>query len=254
MRILQSQKWNDFFKFGEGSFRMLIRCVHLIGLSACVLISSSYAFQNETLENLNNKAVNFIKSTIKTDEGEKLEIQLGEAASQLQVSLCDQEIHVRIPDGTTSQSISTLQMSCDGQVKWNVYVPINMKILTQVVVTKQTISAKEMIDDNMLDYAFHDKNSLYAGYFKNFSDVTGQSAISTMLPGMILTKRNIQKPILINRNQIVSIIARNGSIMVKAEGVAKSNGSYNDVIKVMNASSKKVIDAVVVSGSSVEVR
>jgi flagella basal body P-ring formation protein FlgA len=75
-----------------------------------------------------------------------------------------------------------------------------------------------------------------------------------MIAGTVITHKNIQKPILINRNQNVSIISRHGTILVKADGIAKSSGGFNDIIRVLNPSSKRMIDAAVISSSSVEVR
>jgi flagella basal body P-ring formation protein FlgA len=145
-------------------------------------------------------------------------------------------------------------MTCSAQQSWHVYVPVSMKILTKVVVARETIPGKTLISEDMLDYAYRDKNTLYSGYFKETKDVVDQVPISTVVAGTALTRHNVQQPVIVNRNQAVTIISKHGHIMVSAEGIAKTEGALNDTIKVMNSSSKKTIDAIVTSGTTVEVR
>jgi len=230
----------------------------MFNLRLCAMLLSlsniCYAGNLEQIDHLNNLAKEFVQKTVVLDPDETLEVKISEANNQLNLPACQQPVQVALPAGTTTQQISTLEMSCTGDRPWHVYVPIDMKILTKVVVTRQTIPAKEIISEDMLEYAQHDKNSLYAGYYKQTRDLVGLVPGSTIMAGTVLSKKNVQPPILINRGQIVSIVSRRGTILVKASGVAKSNGALNDIIQVLNPSSKRMIEGVVVSSSTVEVR
>ncbi len=211
------------------------------------------AMEYESLNHINTLAVEYIQKNVAVDPDEKLEIKLSEAASQLRLAACASPIAVNIPAGSAEHQITTLEMTCATSPSWHVYVPVDMKVMTKVVVAKETIPSKTVIESDMLDLSFRDKNSLYSGFFKNIDDAIGQIPVTTMVSGTVLTKRNIQQPIIINRNQSVSIISRHGNIMVRAEGIAKSNGALNDSIKVLNTSSKRIIDGTVINSSSVEV-
>lgn len=235
-------------------FRKELVSLALLFIVTTISPAVSIASPLESIDNLNSLVSDFIKDKVSLGEDERLEVKIGDTGTQLQLAQCDQPIDIKIPSGSSQQQISTLQMTCNGQQTWNVYVPINMKILTKVVVAKQTISGKEIISDDMLDFSEYDKNSLFSGYFKDKQEIIGQSPVTTMIAGTVITHKNIQKPILINRNQNVSIISRHGTILVKADGIAKSSGGFNDIIKVLNPSSKRMIDAAVISSSSVEVR
>ncbi len=111
--------------------------------------------------------------------------------------------------------------------------------MTKVVMAKETIPSKTEITADMVEVGYHDKNTLYNGYFKDPSEIEGKEPLMTLVTGTVLTKKNTRQPILINRNQAVSIISRHGHIMVRADGVAKTNGALNESIKVLNSSSKK---------------
>lgn len=231
----------------------LLKSISLIAaLSALPLISIAYPLQS--IEKLNLLAQEYVQHHVELDPDEKIEVRLGDAGNQLKVAECQNPIHINVPPGTSSQQITTLEMTCTGDVSWHVYVPVDMRILTKVVVTKEMIPAKEIINTDHLDYAYRDKNNLYSGYFKDTSEVVGQAPTSTLVAGTVLSKRNIAHPILVTKNQAVSIVAIRGHIMVRAEGIAKANGALNESIQVLNTSSKKIIDAVVVSSSTVEIR
>lgn len=231
-----------------------LRLLALLPLLFSLSITVSYATNTESIEHLNDLAKEFVQKNIALDMDETLEVKISNTNNQLNLAQCQQPIRVSLPAGTSSQQISTLEMTCAGDQAWHVYVPIDMKILTKVVIAKQTIPAKEIISEDMLDFAQYDKNSLFSGYYKQTKDLVGQTPSSTIVAGTVLNRKNVQPPILINRGQIVSIVSKRGTIMVKASGVAKSSGAFNDTIQVLNPSSKRLVEGVVVSSSTVEVR
>lgn len=223
----------------------------------CVLLGmpiASMAYPLQSIDQLNALAQEYIQQHIQLDPDEKLEVRMSEAGNQLKLAQCQNPIRVNLPAGVPSQQITTLEMTCNGDVAWHAYVPVDMHILSKVVVTKELIPAKEVINAGQLDYAYRDKNVLYAGYFKDIQEAVGQAPTSTLVAGTVLSKRNIAHPLLVTKNQSVSIIAVRGNIMVRAEGIAKTSGALNETVQVLNTSSKKIIDAVVVSSSTVEIR
>lgn len=224
--------------------------VSMIGL---LLISSqAMAAPLESMSHLNELAKAFVEKNTSLLPGDRLEVHLSQAANELKLAQCHGEINVSLPENTTSETPNTLNMKCTGPEAWQVYVPISTQIFTKVIVAKQPIPTNETIDDPMLTTAEVDKNQLYSGYYKDMSEVVGQVALANLPEGTVLNKRNTQRPILIHRNQNVSIIATHGAIMVKAEGIAKTDGALQDTIKVFNPSSKRYIDGIVMSGSTVE--
>lgn len=229
-------------------FKAIIVVVCYLG-GTSNLLAASY----ESYQSLNQLAVEFIQSHAQLGQDERTTIRLGNAVNDLRLAKCTTPITVNIPASSAEQQITTLEMTCSSQPSWHVYVPVDMKILTRVVVARETIPAKTIISEDMLDLAYRDKNVLYSGYFRNFSDISGQISMMTMIKGTVINHKNIQQPILINRNQNVTIESRHGHILIRAEGIAKSSGALNDTIKVLNPSSKRIVDAVVISSSTVAV-
>lgn len=219
----------------------------------CISGSAALSSPYETIDHLNTIATEFIQKNVELMPDEKIEMHLGQAAYDLHLSSCNTPISVSLPAESGGQKINTLEMTCSSQPSWHVYVPIDMKVLTKVIVAKENIPSKTVISEDMLDYAYHDKSQMYSGFFKEMKDVVSLVPTSNLVAGTVISKRNIQFPVIISRNQLVTIVAKSGNIMVTAQGIAKTDGALNDIIKVMNSSSKKTIDAVVTSGTTVEV-
>jgi flagella basal body P-ring formation protein FlgA len=221
-------------------------------LSLLCMHTLAFAQTSEPLTHLNELAKAFVTNNTPLENGDRLEVQLSQGANELQVEQCSNTIDVSLPPNATFDHINTLVMHCTGPEAWQVYVPVTTHVFTKVLVAKQPIPSNEVIDEAMLTYGEQDKNQLYSGYFKDMNAVLGQVSSGTIATGSVLTKHNVSKPILIHQNQNVAIIAQKGAILVKAEGIAKSDGALNDTIKVYNPSSKRMIDGIVISGSSIE--
>jgi flagella basal body P-ring formation protein FlgA len=125
-------------------------------------------------------------------------------------------------------------------------VPVNVSILTKVVVAKHNIPSHQIVTNDDLDFASNDRNHLYSGYFTTIDMVVGQMSNQSIAAGMVITKKNIQQPTLVHRNEVIDLTANNNSITVTMKGVARSEGGLHDMIKAYNPSSKKLLDAVVI--------
>lgn len=85
-----------------------------------------------------------------------------------------------------------------------------------------------------------------------FDAVLGQSPRTSLRPGQLLLRRQLQAALLIKRGQKVSIVARNGGIEVQAAGEALDAGALGAQIRVRNLASGRVISARVLDEAQVE--
>ena len=69
----------------------------------------------------------------------------------------------------------------------------------------------------------------------------GLEVKTTIYAGRPLRPEDIGAPALVDRNQIVSLIFKSGSLTIAAEGRALQRGAEGDVIRVMNLESKSTV-------------
>jgi len=146
----------------------------------------------------------------------------------------------------------TVAVHCD-QPSWKIYVSLKGEISHQVVVAKDTIFRGEIImpDDLKLEKKSIKRSKRY--YFKHIADVVGKQAKRNINIGSTIVANQLKAPILVKRRQKVIIMAQNDILQVKMQGVALKNGKQNDLIKVRNINSNKIVEGIVVAQGVVRV-
>ncbi len=214
---------------------------------------SALADEFESSAKIQTLTKEFIEKNVPLDADESLKIKFNQSDIPQRLTVCSQSIEINFPKDSSRDRVNAVELACNGTKAWHVFMPVSVQIYTKVLVVKRNVAAKDILTENDLDYAEYDRNSLYAGFFKNKNDVVGQVAAQTIAAGAVITKRNIQQPILIHRNQTVDLVARSNVVTVTMKGIAKSDGGLNDTVKVYNPTSKRMLDGVVTGSSKVEV-
>ncbi|MDR1741221.1 MAG: flagellar basal body P-ring formation chaperone FlgA [Synergistaceae bacterium] len=86
------------------------------------------------------------------------------------------------------------------------------------------------------------------------SDAVGRVPVKNLSQGSPLRLDSLTGAAVVQRGASVSIVMRSGGLTVKAKGEALEDGAIGDTIKVRNATSKHVVEAVVVANDAVEVK
>lgn len=202
---------------------------------------------------LANLATNFIEQHMHVDSDESIKVRLANIQPSINVPVCKTGMKIDYPTNSSPTNVSTLELSCQDQQSWRIYLPVEVSVLKTVIVAKDTIFPHDKITNDKLTFALHDKKRLYNGYYSDPAEIEGKIAARLITAGKVITKKNIKERLLIKRNQNVEIISRNGFIQIKAHGIARTSGRLNDIIKVYNPSSKRTIDAMVLKPGLVEV-
>lgn len=119
----------------------------------------------------------------------------------------------------------------------------------EILVPVRTIRAKELITADDLMF----KTIEAPGAFKNPSEVVGQEARVALYAGRPVRPGDIGPPALIERNDLVKLIFRNGSLTIATEGRSLGRGAEGEYIRVMNLSSRTTVTGRISNDGSVEV-
>ncbi len=80
----------------------------------------------------------------------------------------------------------------------------------------------------------------------------GLVARSNLRAGIVVKRSHGERPLVVRRGQIVSLIVRRGPIVVTDRGIAAAPGRIGDTIRVTSASTKKTLIGVIRAPSTVE--
>ena len=83
--------------------------------------------------------------------------------------------------------------------------------------------------------------------------LAGMIARMPLRPGDPVRRSSVEAPIAVERQQLVSVVARRGAVVVDIRAVALETGRVGDVIRLRNLGSETVLSAVVTSAGRAEV-
>ncbi|MGQ3892731.1 flagellar basal body P-ring formation chaperone FlgA [Legionella sp. CNM-4043-24] len=207
----------------------------------------------ESVPQLKSMIETWVRANAAHEEQDEVVVQVGQLDG-LKLRACEKKVTVSFAKeaGPANQPGAVI-LSCESRDTWNVYVPIQIQIMTRVLAVNRLVSPGELLGENDVDLTVYDKNRLYDGYFKNKEDVVGMSASRSINAGTPLTRKNLKQVAMIKRNQTITLSLRRGAIEIEMIGIAKTDGYKDGPVKVFNPSSKKLVDAIVVSKNRAEI-
>jgi len=119
----------------------------------------------------------------------------------------------------------------------------------EYLIPLRTIRAKAIV--NAEDLAL--KKGEIPGALSDPADVIGQEARVALYAGRPLRAGDIGPPAIIERNDLVTLIFRQGGLTIAAEGRSLGRGSAGEAVRVMNLSSRTTVTGRVAEDGSVEV-
>ncbi|CAM4507472.1 MAG: hypothetical protein LEGION0403_FIIPPAGN_00566 [Legionella sp.] len=88
-----------------------------------------------------------------------------------------------------------------------------------------------------------DVHKLKNGYFNDIDDLIGQVCKQNIAANHPFTPANIELPKVVRKGEKISMITGNNNLTISMEGIAITDGSLGETIKVRNLSSKKIVEA-----------
>ncbi len=164
-------------------------------LTICVLSICNVAWSSENYEtpaHLKSIVRAFIKHQyrINNKDDQRVEIQINALNDDVQLSRCQSKIQASFAQGNRIEDTSAIRLQCYTEPSWTIYVPVTVKLFSEVIATNRLIAPGEIISEHDIDYEAFDKNRLYDGFFKDKNDVLGLSPTKVLQPGTALTRKN----------------------------------------------------------------
>ncbi len=107
----------------------------------------------------------------------------------------------------------------------------------EIVVAATTIRANSLIGPDDLKTRPGDA----AGIAADSDEVVGKEARTTIYAGRPVRLGDIGPPALVDRNQIVTLAFRQGTLTIRAEGRALDRAGAGDRVRAMNLGSRNVV-------------
>ncbi|BBB91539.1 MAG TPA: flagellar basal body P-ring formation chaperone FlgA [Methylomusa anaerophila] len=164
-------------------------------------------------------------------------------------------LHMDAPAGIRYNGSTAIQVNVlvDGQPAAVARVRFDIRLYQDVIVTAKLINAKEKVSLENCRLERRDIGRITPGYITDFNKIREMSVRRTLPAGIVLTGLMLDKPVIIKRGTMITIVGGDSGIEVTAAGIALQNGYEGQLIQVQNANSKKLISAVVADAGTVRV-
>ncbi len=205
----------------------------------------------EPIENIRNTMQHYIKNNLLPDKDSDYEI--GHLDQRLKLDKCDRPLEVFDSGNTRLVGHSSLGVRCRGTKMWKIHVPINIIRYTRVLIMRENLPRGSVLQASDVETRRLDISRLSNGYFTDTNEISGKVLKRNLRRGDILTTGMLGIRKLIKRGDIVTIMASSGMLAIRVKGEALMDGRKGDLIRVINHSSKRKIQAVVVATGIVKV-
>jgi flagella basal body P-ring formation protein FlgA len=89
--------------------------------------------------------------------------------------------------------------------------------------------------------------------FESLDEVIGKEAVRAIVEGQILDEQSVRRPILVHKNEVVTVYARASGISVRTTARTKDDGAKGELVTVETLADRKTFFARVVGPQEVEV-
>lgn len=215
-------------------------------------VVKSHADGYQSPDTITKAIQSFVVENTAHDQGEQVSVLIS-PFNHTTLTDCSSPLSVSFSRDDAANQSNAVVVECHSSNSWRIYVPVHIQIMTDVLSVNHTLAAGDVITEADLTFELQDKNRLYEGYFKDKDDVIGLSAFRAIPLGSPLTKKNVKQMPLVKRGQSITLALKRGAIEIDMAGIAKNDGYLNGPVKIMNPSSKKLVDATVVGKDRAEI-
>jgi len=182
----------------------------------------------------------------------RIEVLVGQLDPRLRLAPC-QRIEPYLPEGTRPWGKSRIGLRCtQGSVKWNVYLPITVKVYGRALVASNAIAAGSVIGAADVAQAEVDLAEDSSAPLVDAELVVGRTAARALKAGQSLRAAYLKPRQYFAAGELVTVLAQGPGFSVASEGQALTNGVEGQLARVRTESGR-VLTGLPASGRRLEV-
>ncbi|MGF1908035.1 flagellar basal body P-ring formation protein FlgA [Vibrio kasasachensis] len=225
------------------------KILKVIGVSLLFFSFSSVSATQEQIQAIQDAAKQYILESVDQPVDGSLEANPANIDSRVFATDCPNPLDVSSKSTNSNASNITVLVECH-QDNWRLYVPVRLTRTGPQVALVSPLSRGQIITAQDVTTNMVDLQRLRRQGFSTINAVIGAKVKKNLRAGEIIEQRHI---CVVCRNDIVTIKAVKSGMTITTKGVALSDGSHGDQIKVKNSKSNRIIDGKVTGISEVTV-
>jgi flagella basal body P-ring formation protein FlgA len=226
----------------------LLRLAPLLTLAAA--LPGTAAVQGQDLAQVQRAAEAFARSQVATLPGQ-VEVTVGALDADTRLSRCE-SMQPFLAPGVTLGS-GTVGVRCVKPGDWTVYVPVAVKVMADVVVTRRPVDSSATLSAEDLRLQRADLMQLPPDVLTQPERAIGKATTIALPAGFALREEMLRAPLAVAAGQRVRIVFQEDGFTVSSEGRALGDASIGEPVQV-RAASGQVLSGMVQQPGVVRVR
>jgi flagellar basal body P-ring formation protein FlgA len=228
------------------------RIALLLGSVATFWFGLAPAQSNAALESIQQAAESYVHAQLPQTRGEYF-VTATRLDARLRLAACVQPLDVFVANNGTVQPRTTVGVRCTDVGGWTVYVPVAVEVEAPVLVLRRALARRARIEALDVELQTRRLPGISTNFLNDVSTLQGRRLRRALAAGTPLTIDVLDRDVLVQRGQRVTLIASHGGLEIRAQGQALSEGSERDRVRVQNVNSLKVVEGVVENAGTVRV-
>lgn len=202
---------------------------------------------------LTQDAVNLARQSARPSAGLRVEVEAGSLDPRLKLAPC-QQVESYLPAGFRPWGKTRVGLRClQGTTRWNVYLPITVKVYGRALVAATALPAGSVIGAADLKLAEIDLAADSAPAIVDAGDAIGRTLSRTLGAGEILRQGQLRARQWFAAGDTVKLVAVGAGFAVHGEGQALAAGLEGSTVRV-RTDSGRIVTGTAVSERRVELK
>ncbi len=225
----------------------MINRLFLILLPFCSL---SHAMASEVTDYLQEQAQAFVLDQLDVPLDAQAEVKAGTIDERLPLHHCEEGLTISLPAKMEIRRNTTVYLKCEGDKPWDLYLPVRVSIQKPYVTVAAPVAKGDILSESMLTLAYQDQTLIRGDYLTDPSTLIGVRSKRELKPGQPI---RLTQVCVVCKGDQVTLSAENSSMQIKTMARALQDGSFGDMIRLVNIRSGRAVQGQVSAVGSVVV-
>ncbi|WP_323937656.1 flagellar basal body P-ring formation chaperone FlgA [Aeromonas caviae] len=178
------------------------------------------------------------------------DVKAGTIDERLPLTRCEDALTISLPARMEIRRNTTVYLKCEGDKSWDLYLPVRVSIQKPYVTVAVPVAKGDILSEPMLTLAYQDQTLIRGDYLTDPTALIGVRSKRELKPGQPI---RLTRVCVVCKGDQVTLSAENSSMQIKTMARALQDGSFGDMIRLVNTRSGRTVQGQVSAVGSVVV-
>lgn len=203
---------------------------------------------SEVTDYLQEQAQAFVLDQLDIPLDAQADVKAGTIDERLPLTRCEDALTISLPARMEIRRNTTVYLKCEGDKSWDLYLPVRVSIQKPYVTVAVPVAKGDILSEPMLTLAYQDQTLIRGDYITDPTALIGVRSKRELKPGQPI---RLTQVCVVCKGDQVTLSAENSSMQIKTMARALQDGSFGDMIRLVNTRSGRTVQGQVSAVGSV---